>query len=327
MWCVLHRTPGASLSDLKFLDIPIPRAFEPVILHDERLLRSLLTDSSFSAFAEIPNPYILWPEGLRILLQFGKLVHRYHVQNACTLHLVESVTILVSVRQFYIDANILRSAVQTENVEIMKLIVDALVEERRELQSLVERHLSGDELASLQLRSKTLLRYQAHTAHELLKANGLELCKRVDRDNDDPWLVYASIRESREMADLLWHGGFQDVDDPDAEGYTSLMFCKDLEFADWLISHGAEIYRRVLGTPALHLMASNVDLSFNQIRFNHSKRSLRTFHLILQDESQDECDCPCSSSGCLAITCLFVELLHSHTKKLVRIPRSTSFTF
>ena len=105
------------------------------MLHDESLLRSLLTDSGFPAFAEIPNPYILWPEGLRILLQFGKLVHRYHLQDACTLHLVESVTLLVAARQFCIDANILRSAVQTKNVEIMKLIVDALVEERRELQS------------------------------------------------------------------------------------------------------------------------------------------------------------------------------------------------
>ena len=120
-----------------------------------------------------------------------------------------------------------------------------------------------------------------------MKANGLEPRERVDRDNDNPWLVYASIGESREMADLLWHGGFQYVDDPDAEGYTSLMFCKDLEFGDWLISHGADIHRRVLGTPALHHMASNVDLSFSQLRFNHNKRSLRTFHLILQDESQD----------------------------------------
>lgn len=100
--------------------------------------------------------------------------------------------------------------------------------ERRALQSLAGRHISSDELASLQLRPKALLGNQAHTAHGLLRANGLELREWVDRDSDDPWLVYVSTGESFDMADLLWNGGFQDVDDTDAEGYTGLMFCDNL---------------------------------------------------------------------------------------------------
>lgn len=298
---VLYLIPTASLSDLALLDFHIPEFLEPLMLHDERLLRSLLTVPKFIAFAELPSPYTYWPEGLHILLQSGKLVYRDHLRSACTMNLMESATLLVSARQFYIDASILRSALQTGNVKIMKLIVDALVEQKTELQTLAGRHLPRGQLASLHIKPKTLLDYQAHRAYQLLKANGIELDEWGDRYCDDPWLVYASIRGSCEMAELLWHGGFQYVDDTDFRGRTSLMFCQDLNFADWLISHGADINRRVSGTPALHLVASNV-FNLLVVGFDRDERSLRTLHLILQDTIRDECNCPCSSSGCFAVT-------------------------
>lgn len=103
------------------------------------------------------------------------------------------------------------------------------------------------------------------------------------------------------MADLLWHGGYRDVDEMDSEGCTSLMFSQTLGFTDWLISHGSDIHRRVCGIPALHLMADNVHLNIWPVS-NSDKGILPTFRLLLQDKAQDHCDCPCSSAGCLAIT-------------------------
>lgn len=269
------------------------------MLRDEGLLRSLVETPSFVSCSEIPYPYIYWPEGLRILLRSGKLHAEYSLQLACAAHVPESVVILLSSRWFCIQSTHLQSAIWGHDPEIMKLIVNALVEERRELQILAESHLSSEEFASLHLKSDTLLDFHAGKAYDLLQAIGLRL---PDWEVGwRQWLVYASIRNDCEMADLLWHGGFKDVDEANNQRCTSLMFCSDFRFADWLISHGADIHRRAWGIPALHLMAGKSGFDFSKLS-SLDEPSLRTFNLLLQDESQDECDCPCSLAGCFAIT-------------------------
>jgi hypothetical protein len=227
---------------LKFgcLDFNVPEHLEPLMLRDERLLHSLLKAPSFSAFSEIPVVYTLWPEGLRILLQSGKLSTGHALTFACSENPLESAALLESARSFYIETHYIWAASWVWNIQAKKLIVDAFVEDRRELQSLAEHHLSSEELASLHLKSHGLLDFQAHRAYVLLQASGLALPKWETQNRGR--LVYASIMDDCQMADLLWHGGFKDVDDSNSEGCTSLMYCQTLEFADWLISHGADVH-------------------------------------------------------------------------------------
>lgn len=269
------------------------------MVHDKNLLHSLLAAPTFLACWEIPYGYNYWPEGLQLLLQSGKLPGREALLHACYVNIPESVRLLLSARSFYIESRHMGAASRGQDIETMSLIVDAFVEERRELQSLAEHHLTSEELASLDLNSHSLLDFQAHRAYELLQASGLALS---DWGNENEgYLAYVSIRDNCAMADLLWHEGYKDVDEMDSEGCTSLMFSQTLEFVDWLISHGADVHRRVCGIPALHLMADNVQFNIWPVS-SSDEEILRIFQLLLQNKVQDQCDCPCSSAGCLAIT-------------------------
>jgi hypothetical protein len=284
---------------IQYVDFHVPELFEPLMIHDKKLLHSLLTSPSFLECSEIPYSYNYWPEGLHLLLQSGKLPSREALLHACYVNLPGSVGLLLSARWFYIESRHMGAASRGQSIETMSLIVDAFVEERRELQSLAEHHLTSEEVASLHLKSHNLLDFQAHRAYELLQASGLTL---PDWGNENQgYLAYVSIRDNCAMADFLWHGGYRDVDEMDSEGCTSLMFSQTLEFTDWLVSHGADIHRRVCGIPALHLMADNVHLNIWPVS-SSDKGILPTFQLLLQDKAQDHCDCPCSSAGCLAIT-------------------------
>lgn len=189
------------------------------------------------------------------------------------------------------------------------------------MQSLAEIHLSSEELASLHLKSDTLLDYHAGRAYDLLQGSGLTLPDWVAEwagwAGWAGWLVYASIEDNCEMADLLWHGGFKDVDEADIQGSTSLMFCASLKFADWLISHGADIHRRVWGIPALHLMAGKLVLNYKFLT-NLDKTSLRIINLFIQDKSPDACDCLCSLAGCFAITHLLCNAIRYFSGAVLR---------
>jgi hypothetical protein len=276
------------------------------MVSDKKLLHSLLAAPSFLACSEISYAYNYWPEGLQLLLQSGKLPGREALLHACHANIPESTGLLLSARWFYIDSIHMQAASRGQNIENMNLMADAFVEERRELQSLAERHLTSEELTSLRLKPRSLLDFQAHRAYELLLASGLTLPNWGN--GDQGFLAYVSIHNNCAMADLLWEGGYKDVDEMDSEGCTSLMFSQTLEFADWLISHGADIHRRVRGIPALHLMADDVYL--DGWLATDSDRSLRTFQLLLQDKVQDHCDCPCSPAGCFAMTRFLHNALH-----------------
>jgi hypothetical protein len=298
-WSMYTFCQGLVHLTIQYVDFHVPELLEPLMVYDKKLLHSLLIAPSFLACSEIPYSYNYWPEGLQVLLQSGKLPSREALLYACYVNIPESVGLLLSARSFYLGSRHMGAASLGQSIETMSLIVDAFVEERRELQSLAENHLTSEEVASLHLKSHNLLDFQAHRAYELLQASGLTL---PDWGNENKgYLAYVSIRDNCAMADFLWHGGYRDVDEMDSEGCTSLMFSQTLGFTDWLISHGADIHRRVCGIPALHLMADNVHLNIWPV-CSSGKGILPTFQLLLQDKAQDHCDCPCSSAGCLAIT-------------------------
>lgn len=123
--CILMNTGVPS--KFQCLDFNVPEILEPLMLHDEVLLRSILETPTFLACSEIPTPYIYWPEGLRILLQSGKLLAEHALNHACSVGILESVTLLLSNRWFYIQSIHLKSAACGQNSEIMKLIVNALL--------------------------------------------------------------------------------------------------------------------------------------------------------------------------------------------------------
>ncbi|KAF3395697.1 hypothetical protein F1880_006692 [Penicillium rolfsii] len=281
-------------------DTHVPEILEPLMAQDMKLLQSLLGGPSFRACSEIPYGYNYWPEGLQLLLQSGKAPSREALLHACYVNIPKSLGYLLSARSFYIESQHMEAASSRQNTESMSLMVDAFVEERRELQSLAEHHLTSEELASLDLRPCSPLDFQARKAYQLLQASGLVLPDW--RNDNEGYLAYASIRDNCDMADLLWHRGYRDVDEMDSRGCTSLVFAQKLEFANWLISHGADIHRRVQGMPALHLMVDNIHLNTWPMSKADEEVFRAIFQLVLQDNVRDHCDCPCSSAGCSAMT-------------------------
>lgn len=142
------------------------------------------------------------------------------------------------------------------DLQTKQMVVDAFVDERRELRRLAKLHLSRNEIIQLKLNSQGALSFQAGKAYQLLQQKGVYLDSMHDEDIPG-WLIYASIGVNRDMADMLWSSGFQEIDEVDCDGFTSLMLCQSLDFAEWLITHGADIHRKRKGSPALHYLIEN----------------------------------------------------------------------
>lgn len=132
-WSMYTFYKGLSYLTVEYLDFHVTELFEPLMVHDKKLLHSLLAAPSFLAFSEIPYSYNYWPEGLQVLLQSGKLPGREALLHACYVNTPESVRLLLAARSFYIESRCMGAASRGQSIETMSLIVDAFVEERREL--------------------------------------------------------------------------------------------------------------------------------------------------------------------------------------------------
>ncbi|PYI01492.1 hypothetical protein BO78DRAFT_401250 [Aspergillus sclerotiicarbonarius CBS 121057] len=314
---------------IEYLDFP-----EKYLLHVTRSKQDL-----YAAMAQEKSPELLfrcleWPMGLYTLIREGYKPSRRVLQTACEYDCEGAVNVLLGERRFNIGRSELTSP-KAARQQTTKLIVAALANKRRRLQALAETHLPSETLSQLGIRSDCLMGFNAAAVCARLRANSVSI--RRDLMEGKGWLIYNGGWWGCKSADLLWDAGFRNIDETDEQGFTALMhtpqypesvhqFLPLLIYAQWLVSHGANIYHPRQEAPALHYLAENVGLSldndwiFGLCQESYYRESLNhmpagcveVVRKILLDEGTDKCCCPCSFNGCSALTRLLAGLYREH---------------
>jgi hypothetical protein len=283
------------------------------------------------------NSYLQWSAGLVLLLQAGHTPGPGALREACETVCEASVKILIDTRRFHLGPDELRVASFHHNPAIAGLVVQTLIDRRKQLQSLAETYLPEGVISQLGIRSNRLLNRKAYKAYQLLKAI------RVDVSNvheEREWSVYDNIGVNVKLADRLWDAGFQEVDEVDDIGGTSLMkllWTRSqygpavlLEMANWLIAKGADIDRKASNSSVLCLLGNTVGTS---IYFGESAESVASelsqmsetckdlMRRILLDNTRDACCCPYAFAGCSGLTRILDGLLprnHEDLEELIQ---------
>ncbi|RMJ27655.1 hypothetical protein PHISP_01507 [Aspergillus sp. HF37] len=259
--------------------------------------------------------YTQWPTGLALLFESGQTPTYNCVTDACEANSEESIKILVNTGKYYIGPTELQTACNHPNRAIMELVVNALVDHRKRLQSLAETHLPEDVNAELGIKPGTLMSLQAYRACQLLKASSVDIDDVEERNR---WSVYDYIGVNLKAADLLWDAGFRDVDEGKKACLMTMWWNSPpcsldvfLEKASWLINKGADIHRRHETSPAVQYLGHDIGKLLHSIDDSGdvslqlhalSQTSLGLMHRILSDDTRDGCCCPCSSAGCSGLT-------------------------
>ncbi|KAJ5640618.1 hypothetical protein N7528_000243 [Penicillium herquei] len=266
------------------------------------------------------NLYVVWSEGLEILLNAGFQSDESSLIYAIVTSLFESVRLLLFHENSRLSIGYYElewlSSVRCRSLQIQELVVGSLAKRRKKLQNLAETHLPSNILAQFRLRPNTLLGYHAGTLWYLLKSYGVEINHTEEKD----WLVYKAINWDVQLAEVLWNAGFKDVNESTDKGFTCFMFHSSREiyknnpesfarfvsFTNWLIEKGADPYCKRLGPPALHYIAEEFGFHFivpSYVNLNPDPvESPKLMRLLQEDSHQDSCVCACSRHGCCAVT-------------------------
>lgn len=263
------------------------------------------------------SSYVQWPTGLALILEAGHTPNLDSLISACEVNCVESIKILLNSQKLYIGPSELQTACNHPNPVIMELIVTALADRRRQLQTLVETHFPEEVVSELGISPGTLLSCQAYKAYQLLKASSIDADNNLETTR---WSVYDYIGINLKAADLLWDSGFRDVDDTQGNGSCIRgLWCNTppcsldmfLEKANWLINKGANIFLMEKTCPALHYLGDDVGSLLHSINDFEgcasqirelSQDSIQLLLTIFMDETHDDCCCPCSLTGCSGLT-------------------------
>lgn len=285
--------------------------------------------------------YAQWPPGLCLLLQYGYTPKETCVVRACEADCEESLKILISTGGFAFGRSALEAAAKQNNPAILKLVVQALADRRRQLWALADSY-SPDEVGSRQyIELDCLLEWHTYDIYQVLKEKSFDI---DDLGIQCGWSVYECIGANLDLADLLWDAGFRNVDRERRNYKTCLMDlwsttppCSLNTFlmkANWFITKGADLNRRKSGssTTALHYLAHDVgkllQLMESVPHVASEVRQLSTeskdlMRRILVDSICDDCCCACSSSGCSGLTRLLNPLFQTWTDKHTKDPLPT----
>jgi hypothetical protein len=310
-----------------FPDIYLPEALDPLLTRRLSLLDSLLRKNVDMQWTI--DLYTVWPEGLAALLQAGYKPGKSSLLKACEADCAKSIELLTLNPHSHLGNDVMNAVKCLKNSHVVELVVHALVDRRRTLQSLAMTHLPSDVVAQLHLNPNSPLGFYAAKAYQLLKASGVI---PDASEEEGGWLVYHSIGFNYDMANQLWDAGFLDVDEMDDQGFTSFMKLDDwigyedeaddlkglFEMAAWLISKGADIDCKRSSSPALHYFgyalgqgAHNLPDGVELGWFQASETCLGLTKRVLLYNSRDACCFSCSMNGCCAVTRMMAGLLHS----------------
>ena len=282
-----------------------------------------------------------WPRGIQLLLDAGAN-HLVHQADVCgMLPITYSTEFLCpNAIQLLLDAGSALSwprLVEREDTLLNSLgwwdtipsfVLSAFQERRRKLFELAKHTLPAEVWADLDVPTDRLLDERAAEIQRVLVDADIEIPKSICVPQKRT-TVYHGLNVTVEKADQLWAAGFRDIDSWDESGRTPITdgyICNNLEYAQWLLHHGADPHREiryvhddksfkrksVAGRTALHCMALLLGYDLMKGFISEVRPALRmgcepslTFEeLLVENDWRDDCHCACSSGGCTPFTIL-----------------------
>ncbi|KAI4707096.1 hypothetical protein J4E89_008035 [Alternaria sp. Ai002NY15] len=262
---------------------------------------------------------VLWPIGLRILVERGADVNiednygRRPVHLAVALGIDESVRCLLNADCGLFtpaeDYSLLQYALQLDESQILLQIIQALRDRHSRLRDMAISHLPRSVSARLELTPGELQEQRAPSIMETLLSWGIDVPPALDLDGKGLYDFVTDYSRRfhitpKAAANQLWSAGFHRFDQPNDNGWTPFLqscFSQNFEMTDWFASRGARLDSRHADVPltALHLYAKGM---LHSRTVSQDMPAVKQ-HCIesIQEElgiPYDNCTCICSPTGC-----------------------------
>lgn len=268
-----------------------------------------------------------WPQGMSLILNSPLRLHVKSMLNpfmqACKARDAECALLLLEATEVITKYNLLWALI-SDHSDIIDVVVSRIAYQRRELQNLALRQLSSHQIRQLGLPTEGLLDVHAFKVQEALKDQPVAM----KLESMEAYSVYGHAWNSRNAANRLFEAGFKNLNQSNELGHTPLVllrpeiaytkrdFVDFLHFAQWMVSHGANLDQKTrAGYPAIYYLAEGVGAEMrlqcamggkywsplkNMRRLEQTCVDL--LHTILLDDTQDSCSCACSLGGCRPLT-------------------------
>ncbi|CAG8182828.1 unnamed protein product [Penicillium salamii] len=278
-----------------------------------------------------------WPEGVRILLEFGADPKQCFQSLAYPGMGRHSSAVLLLREGCILNIENLNESVSCgDGGERMKLLVNELTERRKKLRKLAEDSLPwasisdyvGDRILDgqdCQKISGLLIEHKTPFPHSFTTQDEVEGFLMVSGGQT----VYHGLIK-KQCAEALYQAGFLDTDMLDSQGNSPLSSFEPIFFASlsdfiemiqWHMSKGADLHRRLpwANESVSHLLATQIITYFLFPRkTDHSshvtKAGNNLQNLIAMSDGffaptkiPDGCSCPCSPDGCTTISVILRE--------------------
>jgi ankyrin repeat protein len=285
-------------------------------------LATLNRRSSVNGLAPI-HFAVLWPAGLRMLLDRNVYVSpedtygRQPIHLAVALGISESVQYLLSADCGLFtpprDRSLLQHALMLpspQQSEILHLLIPALIERHTRLMDMAVMVLPSFILSKLNLASGQRHEQRAPSIIEALISHGVDIPRALDLDGKSFYyfsVMSENIHLAPKIADAFWNAGFQDIDTPDEKGATPYLqswYCANFEMVDWFVQRGVSITSEHRDAPltALHVYAKRLHYpggafadDVDAVPTNQNYMEMIQKHLEIP---YDNCICECSPRGC-----------------------------
>ena len=269
-----------------------------------------------------------WPRGIQLLLDAGAsyLVHQADlcgglpITYSIELFCLNAIRLLLDAGSALSSPGWMSRSEEVLNIldldTIPSFLLSSLQERRRKLFELAKLTLPAEVWTDLDVPTDRLLDGRAAEIQRILVDADIEIPKSISVPQRRGTVYHAYMKDVKQ-ADQLWDAGFRDIDVCDESGLTPItaiyMYPK-LEYAQWLLNHGADLEREiryvhddndnerepVAGLTALHYVACNLGTRIMSI----DKPSLSLEELLVENDARDDCHCACSASGCTPFTTL-----------------------
>ena len=270
-----------------------------------------------------------WPRGIQLLLDAGAsyLVHQADlcgglpITYSIELFCLNAIQLLLDAGSALSSPGWMSRSEEVLNIldsdTIPSFLLSSLQERRRKLFELAKLTLPAEVWTDLDVPTDRLLDGRAAEIQRILVDADIEIPKSISVPRRRGTVYHAYIQDAKQ-ADQLWDAGFRDIDVCDESGLTpitAIYMIPKLEYAQWLLNHGADLEREIVyvhddnnderepiaGLTALHYVACHLGTG---IVMSIEKPSLSLEQLWVENDSRDDCHCACSASGCTPFTTL-----------------------
>ncbi|RYN38248.1 hypothetical protein AA0119_g458 [Alternaria tenuissima] len=288
-------------------------------------LSTLNRTSSIDELAPI-HFAVLWPTGLRMLLDRGVRVNsgdicgRRPIHFAVALGITDSVSYLLAEDCGLSTPPSLDSLLQLalklqdpEKSQILRLLVPALIDRHKRLQDMASKLLPPSVYSKLELATGQLREQKAPLILKTLIAHGIDVPQALELDGKSFYnfaSAFDDIKMTPKIASAFWDAGFRDIDMPDYNGVTPFLqswYCANFDMVHWFAKRGVSMSSQHRDAPitALHIYANG--LALPEGARAHDINAVPTDHYYIgavQEQlgiPHDDCRCECSPEGCTPI--------------------------